>query len=137
MRFLKKMNPVLIDLISGCAIFGIIGEIIILLGIPAVYEGNIGRIALGFLIGVILMILMAVHMYLSVENSLMMGESGAQKHNLKMFAVRILVVGVVFTVVFITDFCNPIAVIIGMMSLKVAAYLQPFTHKFLVSKIIK
>ncbi|MDD6571616.1 MAG: hypothetical protein PUF12_04405 [Thermoflexaceae bacterium] len=137
MKFLKKINPMLVDLISGCAVYGIVGEIIILTVVTAFYHGSIGKIALGFLIGVVLMMIMAVHMYFGVDASLSMGEGGAQKHQLKMFAIRIVAVLVVFVVVLVTGFCDAISVIIGMMSLKVSAYLQPFTHKFLVSKIIK
>lgn len=137
MKFLKKVNPMLIDLISGCAIYGIVGEIIIMTAVAALYDGAVGKIALGFLIGVMLMIVMAVHMYFGVDASLSMGEGGAQKHYFKMFVIRILVVLVVLAVVLATGFCDAISVIIGMMSLKVSAYLQPFTHKFLVSKIIR
>lgn len=136
-EFLKKINPVLIDLITGCLLYGIVGVALIIFVVPHFYEGGIGKLVLGLVIGVILMMVLAVHMSIAVEHSLMLGEDGATKHNLKMFSVRILLVLAVFGMVYFTGIGNPITLVVGMLSLKVAAYLQPFTHKFIVSKIIK
>ena len=36
---------------------------------------------------------------------------------------------IVFMIVLLTDVLNPLITFMGLMSLKVAAYLQPFTHK--------
>lgn len=136
-EFLKKINPVLIDLITGCLLYGIVGAALIILAVPHFYEGSIGKLVLGLVIGVILMMVLAVHMSIAVERSLMLGEDGATKHNLKMFSVRILLVLAVFGIVYFTGIGSPVTLVAGTLSLKVAAYLQPFTHKFIVSKIIK
>lgn len=131
------MNPMLLNLTLACTIYGVIGELIIFLLLPMIYSGSIAKSAMGFAIGVLLMIVFTVHMYLGLEDSLMMGEIGAQKSTVKRYIFRIVSVIVIFVIILVTDFCNPIAAVCGMFSLKVAAYLQPITDKFLVSKIIK
>ena len=43
--------------------------------------------------------------------------------------IRYAVVVIVFLIVLMTKVLNPLITFLGIMSLKVAAYLQPFTHK--------
>lgn len=85
----------------------------------------------GLLIGILLAALMALHMAYTLDAAMNLGEEGAvkvmQKHNLLRYGVVVLVCGVVM----VTEIANPLAVFLGIMTLKVAAYLEPFTHKFL------
>lgn len=132
--WLSKINPVLLDLIVGCSVFGVIGEVIIFTLIPIWYKGNLGKVALGYILGVFVMIAFSVHMYIQIEQSFGLGEVGAIKHNIKMFTIRAVVVLVATCLIYFTGFCNAIAFVCGMISLKVAAYFQPFTHK-VINKI--
>lgn len=134
-EYLRKINPVLLDLITGCLIYGIIGEIFILTILPHIYEGRLSEVSVGFLVGVALMVMMSFHMYVGVRNALSMGESGARKHSYKLFAIRIVAVAVVFFILYFTGAGNVVALVIGMLSLKVSAYFQPFTDRFITSKI--
>lgn len=85
--------------------------------------------SLGLVIGVILAAFMAFHMAYTLDTAISLGESGAtkavQKHNLLRYAVVVIICGVVM----VTEIANPLAVFLGIMTLKVAAYLEPFTHK--------
>lgn len=135
--FIKRINPMLLDLLSGCLMYGIVGELIIFILVSQLYSGSIAKVAVGFLFGVLLMLGLTVHMYKGIEVSIMLGEAGAQKHTLKMYAIRIAVVAAVVLLIYFTDCFNAIALVIGMISLKVAAYLQPFTHRYIVSKILE
>lgn len=84
---------------------------------------------LGLFIGVLLAAFMALHMAYTLDAALNLGEAGAtkvmQKHNLLRYGVVVLVCGIVM----VTELANPLAVFLGIMTLKVAAYLEPFTHK--------
>lgn len=84
---------------------------------------------LGLFIGVILAAVMALHMAYTLDAAINLGEGGAikvmQKHNLLRYGVVVLVCGVVM----VTKIANPLAVFLGIMTLKVAAYFEPFTHK--------
>lgn len=131
------MNPVLMDLVIGCTVYGVLGEIIILILLPIWYEGSIGKVCLGFALGVLVMICFSIHMYMQIEGSYGLGESGAIKRNMKMFFIRAVVVLAVVILIYFTGFCDAIGFVCGMISLKVAAYLQPFTHKLINKKFNK
>lgn len=47
------------------------------------------------------------------------------RHNI----IRYMVIVIVMALVMISGFANPLSAFLGLMGLKVAAYLQPFTHK--------
>lgn len=123
--------PMLADLLLGEIIYFVLGEIIILLVAPDKWG-----FFFGFLIGTLLAIGILIHMTLSVEDSVSMYEEEAFKHTRKNHVLRILIVLIVFFLIIFLDIANILAVLIGVMSLKVAAYIQPITHK-LIQKINK
>lgn len=124
---LLKRVPMFADLLLGEIIYFVLGEIIILLAVPDKW-----KFSLGFIIGVFLAIGILIHMTLSVEDSVSMYEDEALKHNSKKYIIRILIVFVVFLLVIFIDIANVLAVLIGVMALKVAAYIQPITHKLII-----
>lgn len=136
-KFFSRLNPMLLDLTTGCIIYGILGEVLIFaVGIPF-YEGGLDKIVLGFFVGTALAVAMTVHMYCGVVESLSLGEAGALKHTVKMYLFRIIGILAVLVLIYFTGFCDAIAFVMGLVSLKVAAYLQPITHKYIVAKIIQ
>lgn len=136
-KFLSGLNPMLLDLITGCIIYGILGEVLIFaVGIPFCH-GSLWKIVLGFLIGIVAAVALTVHMYHSVVESLSLGETGALKHTRKMYIFRVAGVLAILVLIYFTHFCDAIGFVTGLISLKVAAYLQPITHKYIVTKIIK
>lgn len=86
--------------------------------------------SLGLWIGIILALGMAYHMAYVLASALDMGERGAQisvtKHNMIRYAIVVVVLGILM----LTDVANPLAAFVGLMGLKVGAYLQPLTYKF-------
>ncbi|MCM1468278.1 MAG: hypothetical protein NC086_09030 [Alistipes sp.] len=136
-KFLSGLNPMLLDLAAGCIVYGILGEILILaVGIPF-YEGPLWKIILGFLVGIAAAVAITAHMYRSVAEALSLGETGAPKHTRKMFIFRAAGLLLLLALIYFTGFCDAIAFAVGLLSLKVAAYLQPITHKYIVTKITK
>lgn len=136
-KWLSKVNPTLVELIAGCLIYAALGEVIILIILPLFYKDSILSIAVGFLFGVAIMILMAIHMYLSLNTAMDLGEANAVKYMMKRFVYRMVAVLIIFFVIYFTHIINVIAMVCGMVSLKVAAYLQPITHKFITKKFNK
>jgi len=47
------------------------------------------------------------------------------------YALNILLISLVLGIVLLTDKLNPLITFMGVMTLKLGAYLQPFTHKFM------
>lgn len=136
-KYLNSLNPMLLDLVTGCIIYGIIGEVIILAAGLSFYREGLWKIILGFLIGIAAAVALTIHMYYGVMESLSLGETGALKHTRKMYIVRIAGILAILVLIYFTGFCDAVAFAAGLISLKVAAYLQPITHKYIVSKIIQ
>lgn len=89
------------------------------------------KFSLGLFIGVLMAFLMACHMAYTLDSAVNLGEEGATKMMQKHYFLRYGVVVLVCGMIMVTEFANPLAVFLGIMTLKVAAYLEPFTHKFL------
>lgn len=70
-------------------------------------------------------------MAFAINAAVNMGSTGAEKKIRLGSLLRYLVAAIVVIVVAVTGFANPLAVFLGIMSLKAAAYLQPFTHRIM------
>lgn len=92
--------------------------------------------SIGLWIGVLLAGFLAWHMWKTLDEALGLGVSGAEKVMRKQSLLRYALVIAVLAVLMYTDAADPLAAFLGIMTLKVAAYLQPVTHKVL-SKIIR
>lgn len=119
------------ELLFGNICYYILGQILIL---AFVFNSAKMEASLGFLIGVLLSAAMVIHMTVSLEQAMCMGERGAYNHVRKTTAVRFAFIFIIFIVIGVTNFCNILAALAGIMALKVSAYLQPFTHKVLAKK---
>ena len=126
-----QLRHVLIELLVGIAVLGITWELI---GVWFVKD-KLGY-CVGLLIGALLAAAMAMHMARSLDRALELPQADAQKKIRTNSICRYLIIVVVLGVVMYTGIANPLAAFLGIMSLKVAAYLQPFTHKYL-QKIYK
>jgi hypothetical protein len=124
---LKKINPTLLELWVGSALFSVLA---FLVGIWFV-ENKIAY-ALGLLVGMITSMYLAWHMAKSIDKMLEQAKFGADV-SAGMRVSSLLRYGIVVLVLIvaalISEWINPISVFIGIFGLKVAAYLQPFTHK--------
>ncbi len=126
MKRKREINSTLIELILGNVIYGII------ITIPTlIFMHNRVKMAALLWFGVLISVAMVVHMYTEIEKSLYMGEHGALKHTRVTTALRYVVVAGVLclTAFFVKE--DVIVTLVGSMALKVSAYIQPFTHRFL------
>lgn len=114
----------LIEMVIGILFFGLVCELV---GILIVEDKLYYSIGLWY--GCALAGVMAWHMWRSIGRGLLMGESGAPKYLASANVIRYVIVAVLYIALCAWDFGSPIAAFIGIMSLKVTAYLQPITHK--------
>lgn len=126
-----KRVPVAGELLIGEALYLLLGELLIAAVVLVSGSGDLLKLALGFLEGVILAAVMLIHMTASVEDSVAMYEDEALKHTRKSYIIRMLILLAAFCLIFFLRLGDIIAALLGLMSLKVAAYIQPFTHKIL------
>lgn len=119
----RRINETLIELLLGIGLYGLVGVILILLLIS-----DEGRTLRGFLTGIVVSSGMVIHMYLELEKALYMGEAGAMKHTRMTTAFRMIAVVVIMVIVGLAKE-DVIAAFVGLMALKVSAYIQPLTHK--------
>ena len=131
----RKINPTMIELIIGIAIYGIVGEIL-LIGLnyftgmmERLFRDDIVFIAVGFLIGIILAVILVMYMNKSVETAVEMGETGALKHTLISSIIRYVIVVGIIVLLLTTHIGNVFAMLLGALGLKLSAYVQPVTHK--------
>lgn len=91
---------------------------------------------IGILVGTGVSVILSFHMYTSIDRALCLDYDGAVRYSRKMAVVRMLImaVSVVFAV-FLSDYISLIGVILGIMTLKLSAYIQPLTHKLFYKKI--
>ncbi|MFA9377759.1 MAG: hypothetical protein ACERKZ_13520 [Lachnotalea sp.] len=121
---LKRCSLIVKELLMGIVVFGIITELILLL----VTQDKIFN-SIGFVLGLITAAGMCIHMHVSLEDAIDMDSGDAQKHINKAYGIRTAAVLLVLGLLFYTNIGSIITGFIGIMSLKVAAYLQPITHK--------
>lgn len=127
MRFLKKIDITLLELITGIVLFGIVCQFG---GMWFVH--SISRYTIGLWIGIVLAIADAWHMWWSLNRNLTLNidnESGARAFSTKSSVVRYAVILIAFLIICLTDFAYPLAAFLGLMGLKIGAYLQPLIKK--------
>lgn len=123
-NWLNGLSDVLPDLLIGILLYGVVCE-----AVGLIFVKDRLFYSIGLLIGILCAMGMAVHMAWSLNRALDLGESGAVK---KMQLHNLLRYGIVVVVIFalwLSGIGNPVVAFLGIMGLKVAAYLQPFTHK--------
>lgn len=122
----KKINPTLLELLAGILFYGILAEIAGLLIVQ-----NKVMFSTGLWIGCLTAVFMAVHMTVSMERALDLDAKAAGAYIHKTFAVRTAVVFLVLGLTVYFQVGDVISCFLGVMALKVAAYIQPVTHKII------
>lgn len=124
---LKRINQILPELILEIFIYGIIIQVS---GVWFVADKLFFTI--GLWIGIATAMGMAVHMAVVILDAVNIAIERKAKVRTTLFSVlRYVVVVLLFVAVLYFKIGNVIAMFIGVMGLKAAAYLWPFTHKFL------
>ena len=119
----KKINRALLELWIGIFFCGLIFQFA-----GMWFAENKIYYTVALWIGIVLALVTVVHMYRTLDRALDLG-AGAQKTVTVANMVRYACIVIVFMIVLLTKVLNPLITFLGIMSLKVAAYLQPFTHK--------
>lgn len=126
---LRRLNDVLPELILGIIVYGVLAEII---GIWFVTDR--AAYSLGLVIGLLMACGMAINMASVLVDTMdgYVGEANAKVKVAAKAALRYCVVAFVFAIMAKFEIGNFYVSFIGVLGLKVAAYLQPFTHKVIL-----
>lgn len=120
---ITQINRTLFELESGIIIFGVVCQLVVLL------IGNRPGYSLGLWIGIVTAMLGAFHMWWSLDRALDLPEKAAVRsmstHNIIRYLVFVLVVGAAA----VTHTANPLLIFLGIMSIKVSAYMHFLTKK--------
>ena len=129
MRKIRNINRTVWELIIGIVLVNALLEVIGL-----IFVSQKGAYTIGLILGMLLAIGMVFHMNISIEKAVDIGGEHAKGYMLKSYAIRTAVVLAVIVCVGVLKFANLLSLLLGIMTLKVAAYLQPITHRFMESR---
>lgn len=128
---MKNMNETLKDLIIG-----IVLSMIVVCTIGALVLNNKVAFILGDILGSVIAILLAIHLNATIARALDMNEEGAAKYTKKMSILRLIIMGCAVVVALtLPEVFNLIGTLLGILGLKISAYLQPLTNRFITKKI--
>lgn len=134
MKNTHKIDDTLKELLVAIIVFELAAQIIggILVGI--LLKGGLLKYSIGLWIGAALACACAWHMWWSLDRNLSVNadnEGAARAYSIKASLIRYAVVLLVFAGICLTTFSYPLAAFLGIMGLKVGAYLQPFVKRAL------
>lgn len=121
---IRKLNPTLRDLIAGIIACNMIQMLVGLL-----FSSNRLSFALGTLAGGTVAVGIAIHMYCTLDKGLDMQPDAAKKYITMQSILRLCVIFLVGAVAMWVPDLHFLAVIFGVLSLKVSALMQPVIHK--------
>ncbi len=119
----RKINRALLELWIGILFVGLLCQ---LTGMWFVTDKWLYTVALW--LGILLAVITVYHMYRTLDRTLGMGDDAIKAATISNL-IRYVCIVVVFFLVWATGVLNPLFTFLGVMTLKVAAYIQPFTHK--------
>lgn len=121
---LGQLNTALPGLLLGIVLFGVLCQI---MGI--FFVADKADYSIGLWIGVVTAGFMAFHMAWSLDKAVEKDVKGAQatvtRHNI----IRYLAVVVILGILMVTRLGNPLSAFLGIIGLKVSAYMQPLFEK--------
>lgn len=109
---------------TGMMVYGIVCQIA-----GAFFAKDQIRYASSLWFGILFAVTASIHMARTLDRALT-DSAAASKIITRGYVFRYLMVIVVLAVISVTDVLSTLIVFQGYMSLKITAYLQPFTHKF-------
>ena len=120
---IKQINRALLELEMGILFLGVVGQIV-----GCFLAKNIYKYSVGLSFGIALAFVASIHMYRSLGRALDLG-GNANKVMVSSFLTRYLILFLCMGIIYYTKAWDPLVTFLGYMSMKVAAYVQPFTHK--------
>lgn len=127
---IKDINPSIPGMLMVQLLYLILGEALII----CIAEAPL-KLAVGFAAGVAYAVFSTFHMSFRIRKVVYGGANTSVTFVLG-YIIRLVVMLVLFTVLYFLDLGDLLCAILGMFSMKVAAYMQPFTDK-LINKIKK
>lgn len=124
LKRLKAINESLPEIAIGIIVWGVICQVAFVW-----FTEQKLSYSIGLWIGIVLAQVLAYHMAWGLNRILSLDEKSATTIGAKYGMIRYGIVLIVMGILMITEFANPISAFLGVMGLKVAAYVQPFTHK--------
>lgn len=131
---LNEINEALPAMFLADAIYLLIGEIIILF-LPLGGTLVTLRCMTGFLAGVLYSAFCSIHMSLRIRKVVYGGDEMRKTFTIG-YLIRLVVMLALFAALFLLNIGDLLCAVIGMFSMKVAAYLWPFTDK-VITKLKK
>lgn len=125
----KKIDETLLGLLIGIIVFAVISQIAGMFFVKSMLKYTIG-----LWIGSLLALACAYHMWWSLDRNLSLNadnEGAARAFAIKQSMIRYAVILLVFLCICLTDFAYPLSAFLGIMGLKVGAYLQPVINRLL------
>lgn len=124
MKRLFHLNSALPGMLAGQAAYLVLGELILVLFVP--YKAVC---MVCFLAGVAYGALASIHMSYVLEQVTYLDSRSAVGRSLKGYSLRLALMAAVLLLCCWWDVRGMFAALAGMFSMKVSAYLQPFTDK--------
>lgn len=120
---IAKINRTLFELGIGILIYGTVCQLFVF------FVKDRQGYSLGLWLGVFIALVSAFHMWWSLDRSLGLEEKSAVKKMSTHNVLRYLFIVAAFVLICLGQRANPLAAFLGIMGLKAAAYMQPFTKK--------
>ena len=120
----RKINETLSELLLGIVLWGIFWQAAGVWFVPDKLSCSVGLWC-----GVASALLCAAHIYRSLDKALDLQEKDAQKYMMSRSMMRYGFIIVVLLLLIATGAGNPLCCFLGIMGLKIAAYLQPLLHR--------
>ena len=122
-HFFQKADTTVKEMWIGTAVWGSVCELVMIW-----FVKDRLYCSLGLLIGCILAAAGIYHMWRTIDRALDLGD-GAQKFMTARSWMRYVLFIVVFAVLMVTDAASPLTAFLGLMGMKMSAYLQPIVHR--------
>ncbi|MBP5249490.1 MAG: hypothetical protein J6Z46_05740 [Lachnospiraceae bacterium] len=134
-----KGRRTLFELMAGIVLL----DLIALIGNIFIKNGNAfvkNRLAytLGIILGMTVALLMALHMYKTLEKAILCDKERAKsKTRLAAFLRMLMMVASLAAAALFPDYISIIALMIGILAMKASALMQPLTDKFVLKILSK
>ena len=128
---MREGKETLFDLYFG---IGMLSVLFIIVGM-ILAESKLS-FALGVCYGAVVAVILVSHMYHGLERTLCYDEEGARKHAQKMAGIRMwIMLAAVVLAMYFGEHLHLLGVVLGILTLKVSAYMQPCIHRRITSKL--
>lgn len=128
LKKIREINEALPAMLFVDLIYLLIGEIIILLFVPGKLSCGIGLLA-----GVIYSVFSSFHLSFKIRQVVYGGANGSKTYILG-YMIRLAVMIAILAILYISKMGDLVCAIIGMFSMKVAAYMWPITNKLFLER---